>query len=210
MGRRGQSSRRTGSSGNRGGRGQRASSRGGSSSNMGMMMGALGLVVVVIAAFMLMGSDDAGEKKRPSKNTKTEVVAKKKSNLDVPRAEPEPVGNPRSRARAKRSFDMAKLRPLKARVNMEDWKKIDALLSEAYKLKRKALDARKAGDETGFKKLITQAVDTWRKGYIESENFEYEVKGLHRDLWDACFKKEQKRIENSLQAFRAYIGYESK
>ena len=130
-----------------------------------MIMGGLGLVVVVAVAFMLMG----GEEKKPSKpkdQGNQMTAGPKKSNLDTPAKKtetPKASGNAHSQKDPK--YDMAKLRPLKAKVNMDDWKKVDSLISEAYKLKSRALEARKGKDEAGFKKLITQAVDTWRKGY---------------------------------------------
>ncbi len=210
MGRRGQSNRGSNSRASRGGRtrgGQSARRGGGGSSNSTpMLIGGIGLVVVVAVVFMTMSDDDGDKKPKPNVDKVASAKTPAKSNLAKKKA-PAKKTNPRNAP--KKVYDMAKLRPLRSQVDMGPWKEIEAYFVEGYKLRKRALDARKAGNESTFKTLMTKAVDTWRKGYSESENFQYEVEGLNRDLWEACFRKEQKRIDNSLRDFRAYLNFES-
>ncbi|MFT7618856.1 MAG: hypothetical protein ACI97A_002504 [Planctomycetota bacterium] len=209
MGRRSQSSKRPGSSNSRGsasGRGGNARRGGSSSNNTPMIIGGLALVAVIVIGFMMM--DDSGgsnDYQNPEvTNTKASSTLDNKSNLTAPKKTTTP-----SKKSSKKKFDMAVLRPLAAKVDRSEWKKIDNYLSEAYKLKSEAEAARKDGNEATFKALMTKAVDTWRKGDMASENFLFEVDGLHDDLWDACFWKEKNRLKNALKAFRGFLGYES-
>ena len=110
----------------------------------------------------------------------------------------------------KDDFDKSDFRDAYAKVDRTTWNEVEELFAEARRLKVKALDARKAKNEDDFKKYMTQAVDTWRKGDLKSELFSEEVELLQEDMWDAMFKTEQKKLERLTKEFRGYIGYESK
>ncbi len=173
-----------------------------------MILGGLGVVVVVAVAFMLLGGNEEEIDAPSNQNTMSSSSnLKKKSNL-VKKPVPVVASNPRNTARNKK-YNMSVLRPLKAKVDMSEWEKIDGYLSEAYKLKGQAADARKAGNEAKYKELMTKAVDTWRKGDMASETFIYEIDGINGDLWEACFKTERTRLKNALKAFRGFTGFES-
>ncbi len=185
---------------------------------MPMVLGLVGVLVVVAIVGMLMFKDDSTVDQGPSISSGPGSASAKPSNLEddttgasakKPAVVDSGPQNAYDRAR-NANYDMAVLKPLMSKVDMAKWQQIDTYISDAYALKADAEKVRAEGHEDKFKELATQAIDTWRKGDRLYEDFIFEVGGIHRDLWDACFQKEERRYANSAKAMRSYIPYETK
>ena len=184
---------------------------------MAMVMAVVGVLLVVILVLVVVNSKDEPAKDDEGTISSPSTNEPKPSNLDTSatakKASPPPVDegpqNAYDKARNAK-FDMAKLKPLMAKVDMHKWEEIDKYISDAYALKADAEKARDGGDEDRYKDLAKQAIDTWRKGDRLYENFIFEVGAFHPDLWDACFQKEERRYTNSAKAMRGFLPYETK
>lgn len=197
--------------GGRGGRGR----PGGGSDSSAMYIGIGAVAVIAVAVFAFMGADDDNDGGPPKIDTKEKAKVEKesadalwKNGKTTPAETTKKAGRKWGDFREK--YDKSEFREYMSQVDRTIWNQVEDLFVEARKLKAKAFEARKAGDEKEFEKLMGEAVRTWRKGDLKSEEFSESIELIKKDMWDAMFKDEQKKLEHLTKEFRAYIMYEEK
>ena len=109
------------------------------------------LLLGVIVAFAVSGSGDDDNPQDDNKKTKqasSKTNANKKA-ADTPTKKTGKLYDGKTRA---------EWRALRKKADMTLWRTIEGEMAAALKLRGKALEARKSGNESSFKKLMTQAV----------------------------------------------------
>lgn len=198
--------------GSRGGRGR----SGGGSNNSAMYIGIGAVVIVIVAVVAFMGGGDKPDEGPAKIDQNIETAKKKEPSADElwkknGKAEPEKAeSDKRWGSKWKTNFNKSEFRDAMKKVDRTIWNEVEELFVEARKLKVKAQDARKAGNEEEFAKLMGEAVRTWRKGDLKSELFSESVELIKEDMWDAMFKDEQKKLERLTKEFRGYLMFENK
>ncbi len=100
-------------------------------------------------------------------------------------------------------------RALAKKVDMTAWTEAEKHYREARRLRAEALAIR-SKSEAQFEKIMAKAIAEWRQGNALYDDWKYEVDGLHEDLIDKAFRKQDRFVTKLQKEFRGWLKFEGK
>ncbi len=155
---------------------------------------AVGVLAVIVAVAQSGGNDSDEAEIKPGPSSSADTGTNPANDFDKLGSASNGSLEPNFRALAKK-------------VDMSAWTEAEKHYREARRLKAEAMAIRPKS-EAQFKKIMGKAIEEWRQGNALYDDWKYEVDGLHEDLIDKAFRKQDRLVTKLQKEFRGWLKFE--